>query len=536
MPHYQRFALSILGLIFISSCARVVNPTGGDKDATPPVLEKSIPANKSTNFSGSTLILGFDEYISLDNPSQNIIVAPLPKNKVKYKVKGRDVLVEFDEALLPNTTYSIFFGDAIKDVNEGNILSNFSFVFSTGDALDSLEITGSVRLANMDKPAEKIKVLAYEDVSDTAVISSKPVYVSVTNAEGQYSFKNLPNKVFRIFALDDKNGNLIKDLPNESFDYSTNTILPLDSGAINQTLRIFESEIGLKKKKHTFYKNNIVAIAFSKKANAEDKYFYTLDSKEIDVLGGKNESDSLLISLSEPITDTIINPVTEDSIAISFSDRNKDYSTQWQLQGNRILWDSIFISSTLPFAATDTFSICGIKDSSNYCVDFSKGVRTIDESKLMVLPSFLDSIISGGKLWLNSGSVQSIEPFENNANDSLFFSLQKPDSSSFGVLTVSIKNTENLKGFVVLKKGEEEIIRLNANSESELLLKSPLLSTGAYNLLFVKDDNGDGKWTPGFYSDTEKEKAERTVSFKEEIKIRSNWELDLEWNLSLKEE
>jgi uncharacterized protein (DUF2141 family) len=535
MPHYQRFALIILGLVFINSCARVVNPTGGDKDITPPVLVKSIPANNSTNFSSSTLVLSFDEYISLDNPSQNIIVAPLPKNKVNYKIKGKDIWVEFDETLLANTTYSIFFGDAIKDVNEANILSNFSFVFSTGNELDSLEISGLVKFANTDKPAEKIKVLAYENLSDSAVTTSKPIYVSVTNAAGKYTFKNLPNRPFRIFALEDKNGNFKKDLPNETFDFSSNSILSLDS-LPNETLRIFESEIDLKKKKHTFYKNNVIAVAFNQNGEGSEKHFYTNKGENIKVVAGENNSDSIVLMLNEPLPDTIINPITGDSITVSFSDRNKDYSAPWLMQGNRVLWDSVLITSALPFAPTDTFSICGIKDSTNYCVDQTLGVKILDNKRLFVLPSFLDSIEKAGKLWVSAGSLSSLPPFENNTNDSLYFSLQKPDSSSFGVLTVTIKNTEYLEGFIVLKKDKQEIMRLDANSESELLLKSPLLSAGAYNLLFVQDDNGDGKWTPGKYAKSEKLKAERTIAFKEEIKIRSNWELDLEWNLTLSEE
>ncbi len=535
MPHYKRFALIILGLVFINSCARVVNPTGGDKDITPPVLVKSIPANNSTNFSSSTLVLSFNEYITLDNPSQNIIVAPLPKNKVKYKVKGKDIWVEFDETLLPNTTYSLFFGDAIKDVNESNILNNFSFVFSTGNELDSLEISGRVKFADTDKPAEKIKVLAHENIADSAVISSKPIYVSVTNSQGQYTFKNLPNKAFRIFALEDKNGNFMKDLPNELFDFSESSIQSIDS-VPNETLRVFESELPLKKKKHTFYKNNVIAIAFNKKASANDKYFLTNNDEEAIVVAGQNYSDSLVLKLPSPLTDTLINPITKDSIPVSFSDRNKDYSAPWLLKGNQILWDSVLITSSLPFAPTDTFSICGMKDSTVYCVDQTNGIKTLENNRFYILPSFLDSVQKMGKLWVSAGSLKSLPPFENNVNDSVFYSLQKPDTSSFGVLTVTIKNTENLKGFIVLKKDEQEIMRLDANSESELLLKSPLLSAGAYNLLFVQDDNGDGKWTPGRYTENEKSKAERTVAYKEEIKIRSNWELDLEWNLSLSEE
>lgn len=535
MRHYQRFALSIFVLI-VCSCARVVNPSGGDKDITPPVLEKSIPANKSTNFTGTTLILGFDEYVSLDNPAQNIIVAPLPKNKVKYKLKGRDIYVEFDETLLPNTTYSLFFGDAIKDVNEGNVLSNFSFVFSTGNQLDSLEISGTVKFAHSDLPAEKIKVLAHENLADSAVLTSKPIYVSATDAQGNYTFKNLPNKSFRIFALDDKNGNLIKDLPNESFGFTEDKISALDSGAVAKPLRIFETEVDLKRKKHSFFTHNILAISFNKNAPIQNKQFFTLDGSSINVLAGESESDSILLHLVDPIPDTIINPFTKDSIAVSFSDRNKDFPSSWELNGNKVIWDSVFITSPLPLAPTDSFAVCGLKDSLEFCVDFKSGAEQINQRKIRILSSFTDSMVLGQKMWLKAGSVQCLEPFKTSTNDSLYFSLQKPDSSTFGVLSVRVNNIDGLKGFFVLKQDQNTIIQLPLAGEKEYLFESPLLSAGAYTLLFVKDDNEDGKWSPGEFSEERKAQAERTVAFKETIKIRSNWELDLEWDLSLTEE
>ena len=535
MPIYYRTALIAFSIVFFS-CARVVNPTGGDNDTTPPELLNSIPKNYSTQFSGKILTLEFDEYIKLDNPTQNVIVAPLPKNKVQYKVKGKSIEVNFEEELLPNTTYSLFFGDAIKDNNESNPLANFTFVFSTGMELDSLQITGKVKYANSDKPAEKIKVLAYINLSDTAVLTSKPDYVSFTKSDGSYQFSNLPKKQFRIFALDDKNGNLYKDLPNEAFDF-TDAPIESDSLAVNKTLRLYENTMALKRKKHTYYKGNVVGVNFNQEADADDKAFYSNDGQKLESIGNSTTSDSVLFSLSEPITDTIINPITNDSIAINFSDRDKAYPSTWTIEGNKVIWDSLFVISNTPFQPTDSLSVCGTKDSTTFCYDGTSHVEKISPSKYYIKQEVIDSLKKGGYLYFKSKSFNSLEPLEYASNDSIRFSLITPDSSSFGRLSITITNSSALNGFVVLKSETEELVRVEiSDNKNSVVLKSPVLLPAPYTLLFVKDDNNDGKWNPGEFSESKKLKAERTIDYPSEIKVRANWILDLDWDLQLSED
>lgn len=535
MPIYYRVALIAFSIVLFS-CARVVNPTGGENDTVAPELLRSIPKNYSTQFTGKLLILEFDEYIKLDNPSQNIVVAPLPKKTPQFKVKGKNIEVQFEEELQPNTTYSLFFGDAIKDNNENNPLVNFTFVFSTGLELDSLQITGKVKFAETDKPAEKIKILAYINPSDTAVLTSKPDYVSFTNSDGSYTFSNLPKKAFRIFALDDKNGNLYKDLPNEAFDFSDSTLIS-DSLAVNKTLRLFENTTELKRKKHTFYKGNVVAVSFNQSADAENKVFYTNVGEKLETLGASSTSDSVLFVLSEPITDTIINPFTNDSIAINFSDRDKDYISTWTIKGNKVIWDSLYITNTIAFEPTDSLEICGIKDSSEFCFSGSTYLEKINSSKYYIQQVVIDSLKKGGFLYLKAKSFKNISPLDYTLNDSIRYSLQTPDSSAFGRLSITITNSNALNGFAILKSEKEELVRVKITSSNEtVVLKSPVLLPAPYTLLFVKDDNNDGKWNPGEFSENRKLKAERTIAYPSEIKVRANWILDLDWSLQLSED
>ncbi|MBS1496150.1 MAG: Ig-like domain-containing protein, partial [Bacteroidetes bacterium] len=132
---------------FSSGCAQIGAPVGGPKDSLPPVLVKANPPQNTTNFQGKKISLNFDEYLDVQDIQTNLLVSPLPKNNPRILNNLKNISIIFKDTLLPNTTYSINFGNAIKDVNEGNVLKNFSYVFSTGKIIDSLTFSGHVFIA-----------------------------------------------------------------------------------------------------------------------------------------------------------------------------------------------------------------------------------------------------------------------------------------------------------------------------------------------------------------------------------------------------
>src|SRR5262249_55127057 len=142
------FAIIILfGLIGVISgpgCANIFPPEGGLKDSIPPVLVKASPADSSKNFEGNRIVLTFDEFVQIQNPRENLIVSPLPKIDPQVESKLRTVTIRLKDTLEPNTTYSLNFGNAIKDINEGNTAKNFTYLFSTGTRFDSLTLSGKV--------------------------------------------------------------------------------------------------------------------------------------------------------------------------------------------------------------------------------------------------------------------------------------------------------------------------------------------------------------------------------------------------------
>jgi hypothetical protein len=189
-----------------TGCANIIPPTGGPRDSLPPRLVAVHPPDSARNFTGKKIVMEFNEYVQLDNVQENLLVSPVPKVNPIVDSKLRTVTVTIKDTLQPNTTYSIDFGNAIKDVNEGNILKNFTYLFTTGRALDSLQLTGKVVIAESGKTDSTLIVMLHTNHDDSAVIKEKPRYVARTNKDGTFTFRNLPPGSFALYALKDEGG------------------------------------------------------------------------------------------------------------------------------------------------------------------------------------------------------------------------------------------------------------------------------------------------------------------------------------------
>ncbi len=207
----------LLSLIFSHSCANTTQaPTGGDKDTIPPVIVKLYPAPMSTGVpvKGMTFEFTFNEYVKIKTPA-NIVLSPPQAMPPKSRVRGKSVLVSFEEPLDSNTTYTLSFPDAIVDNNEGNVFPGYTYVFSTGDSIDSLMLTGVVRDCNSLKPLKGMTVMLYKDLADSAVLTSRPYAVTKTDDWGFFCIRNIGDTDFRLYAVKDDNGNNIYN-PDEN--------------------------------------------------------------------------------------------------------------------------------------------------------------------------------------------------------------------------------------------------------------------------------------------------------------------------------
>jgi hypothetical protein len=189
-----------------TGCANIVPPSGGPRDSLPPRLVNMRPGDSTRNFTGKRIVAEFDEFVQIDNIQENLLVSPTPKIPPFVESKLRTVTITIKDTLEPNTTYSIDFGNALKDINEGNIYKNFTYLFSTGPALDSMRISGRVIIAESGKTDSTLIVMLHTSADDSAVIKDKPRYVARVQADGSFNFYNLPSDTFHLYALKDEGG------------------------------------------------------------------------------------------------------------------------------------------------------------------------------------------------------------------------------------------------------------------------------------------------------------------------------------------
>ena len=212
------FSIAALVLL-LGACAKVVTPTGGPRDSTPPKVLKTVPDNQSVNFGEKQIHITFDEFFTLNNPQENVMISPPVKEKPAYTVKGKTLVVKFKDTLRANTTYNMVFTNCIKDYNEGNPLSLFHYSFSTGLAIDSFMLDGSILNAGTLAPAEDLLVMLYRHDSDSLPMTTLPDYVTKSQKSGSFQFRNIAPGSYKIFALKDVNGNYLYDLPNEEIAF-----------------------------------------------------------------------------------------------------------------------------------------------------------------------------------------------------------------------------------------------------------------------------------------------------------------------------
>jgi len=215
----------------VQRCANPVSPIGGPVDKTPPGFIKAEPPLFSKNFDSDIIRIYFDEFLELKDISNEMIISPPMKKMPEIKLKGKSIFIEFQEPLRENTTYNLFFGESITDLTENNPVSNFQYIFSTGDVLDSLSMEGDIKTAFDLVPIEGVNIMLYPDIYDTIPFDSvpylvRPYYLTRSDENGHFILNNLSNDTFKIFALLDVNAILMYDQPNENIAFIDSMVTP----------------------------------------------------------------------------------------------------------------------------------------------------------------------------------------------------------------------------------------------------------------------------------------------------------------------
>jgi len=306
----------ILAAIFIvsialtvSSCANIIPPGGGPKDSLPPRLIGALPKDSAVNVFPKIINLTFDEYVTLQGVNENLIISPTLKNVPLVDNKLRVVTIKIKDSLEANTTYSLNFGDAIKDVNEGNILKGFNYVFSTGKIIDNYTYSGKVFLAEKGKVDTTLIVILHKILADSAIVKERPRYYTRINGKGEFTFKNLSAGTFRAYVLPNDYSKKYDD-STKLFAYRTEPIV-ISNNTPYDTLYAYEEF-----KQKVKISSPISSTDKNLKEDKRLKYSNNLEGGQQDLL------DSLTLTFNRKIK-------LSDSSKIVFSDSNfiplKDY-------------------------------------------------------------------------------------------------------------------------------------------------------------------------------------------------------------------
>ena len=262
--HFQLILIAALSLLMVA-CARMGQPDGGWFDDDPPRIIGSNPADQAVGVNSKRITIQFDEYIKLEDATQNVIVSPPQLEMPEIKATGKKIVVDLKDSLKANTTYTIDFSDAISDNNENNPLGNYTFTFSTGERIDTFEVAGTVLDASNLEPIKGIQVGLYADLADSAFRTKPLLRVARTDGRGRFVIKGVAPGEYRVYALQDADGNYMFNQKSEMVAFSHTTYKPSAGPDIRQdtiwrdSLRIDNI---LRVPYTHFYPDDIILLAF----------------------------------------------------------------------------------------------------------------------------------------------------------------------------------------------------------------------------------------------------------------------------------
>ena len=293
----KKWLLFFIVILLCTSCANIIPPSGGPRDSLAPVLITAFPKDSSINVFSKKITLTFDEFVEVKDITQEVLINPLQETQPTIDFKLKNIFVNFKDSLLPNTTYSINFGNAIKDVNEGNAAKNKTFVFSTGKKIDNYNIQGSVIVANDGGVDTTLVAILHNNLNDSAVYKTKPKYLSKLDGAGRFTFNYLPDTTFNLFVIQN----------NFSKKYDDSTKL---FGFLNETIRTKENTpppvVYVFKKFSEPQKNAVVAKSVEGREKKKLSFTTNISSGRFDVL------DSSIVLTSN----TFLNNINHQTIQI----------------------------------------------------------------------------------------------------------------------------------------------------------------------------------------------------------------------------
>lgn len=582
--------ISVVAYLISISCAnRGSGPQGGPKDITPPRPQRSIPDANSLNYKKNRIDIIFDEIVQVQNTFDNIIISPPQKQAPTVKAIGKKISVELQDTLKDETTYTIFFGDAIVDNNEHNVLSGYSFSFATGESIDTLKMSGTLIDAATLNPIAGVIVGIHSDLSDSAFTSKPFDRITKTDKNGNFSITNIRSGKYRIYALDDVGNNYRFDTPDEKIAFSdsifepsvsTNivadtvyrdSVLKLSTGKYD-TLRLVDTVI--RKFDVRYSPDSIVLRAF-----VEDYYNqYVVKSLRPDVrhfsiyFNAPNKelprTEGINFDIGKGV---VVEPNTRgDTIDYWLKD-----SALWAIDTLKLRLTYMKMDSTHNLVQqTDTISlrsqkrrakaeknrtqefltlISNAKGSINYFDTIEISIPTpaeMDTEKKILLQRRVDTIWqpqksaitaidSVGRRYRVTATLQPSQTYRlvvdsasfrdiyGNVNKGTTFDFTVKSKDVYASLTLEMGVFTGKEIIELIDKNEKVIRRAIADKQK---VRFDNLDAGTYYARLFVDLNGNGKYDVGNFA--EKRQAEPVYYYNKSFELRQMWDNEEYWNYS----
>ncbi len=515
----RSFAL-LTGILFlIISCASPKAPTGGVADTAPPaIIEEESTPNRQTNFQEDEIILIFDEWVTLKDVYNQLIVSPIMPEEPEIKQKGKAIVITLPDSLRDETTYTINFGDAITDLNEGNVLDNYVFVFSTGASLDSIKISGAVIDAVTLKPADDIWVMLYTIGEDSAVYKRKPDYIAKSNETGNWNMSFLPADSFDIVGLKDLNVNFLFDQEGESIGWLNDPIYTGDEFLEVPPIYIFprENRTVIKEVIHVSpgYMKIIVDAPLPKPV--------PVLLPEIDSSKTLWSGDTLNVWYDPRVNYTGYVVLENDSTVVRASTQPSNQSQPLSIKpitGRLKPGGKMNFILNSPVASIDTSRILLQHDSLGR-IPFQIERDSNDIRKILVSGPWVGEFRY--PIIFYPGAITD---FWGRVNDTVRHSFVVSGADQFGDLTMSIDSLDPTKQYVIILKEGEQIndTFVVENSSSAQIVKQGL-HPAKYIIEVIEDLNRNRGWDTGSYE--RRRQPERKLIFTPE-NLRAGWEQEV---------
>lgn len=524
--------LVVATALSIASCASVNSPEGGDKDTTPPTLVTSNPKDQQLNVNTRTIRLEFDEDVQQNNLQKELLITPYTDNKYKIKFKEEVMELTFDKPFQDSTTYTFNFRNGIADITEKNVLKGLKLSFSTGTYIDTSRIAGTI-LNLMTQQPEKEAIVALYPAEDTMNIrKSRPYYQTQTDASGQFSFENIRQGNYRIYALQDKNNNSLYDNETERIAFLKDpvTIKPDTQKVILQTFVIdTKKPIALQRQKLAdrfviTYSEGIEKVRALVAASKDTITHKALpDGKTVELFKStKFTGGRALVTAVDSAGNT-----TSDTIQIDFGQDytqriqganlkviNKTNGAQTYRAGQKItleLQTQVSIKGNSPVTIlSDSLTIATLKYPEQITLDKTATELSFTLPKLTARQKTYTLVLDSTQVVPQQGKNLSYPKITFTAGE----------GGGTGSVKGSIITTA--KSYVVQLVDIKNVVVKEVRNTKSFQFRD--VEPGSYRIRVLLDENNNGQWERG--SATFDREPERVYIYPEQIEVRANWDIE----------